>query len=272
MVGATAATLVAIPILLKRPLVGEAGDLGGYFRGSPTWHVLGLLAGAVWCSGTVFNFISAGMVGVAISVGIGSGAPMVGALWGVFVWDEFAKGPASSRTFIGAALVLYAVGIATMAIAQHVLSEALSHAVRDRGAGGAALVSRTRLRLRRALPCQRPRRVAALTARGSRRDADLREPASAARSAGGVGRRCHLLPQPRGAHGGVGRGAAHVLRPRLPRPTGRSFSSRPRRSGSSATAAPVRIRADAHVERARARAGAGRSRRAASSATRSATT
>ena len=117
MVGATAATLVAIPILLKRPLVGEAGNLGGYFRGSPTWHVLGLLAGAVWCSGTVFNFISAGMVGVAISVGIGSGAPMVGALWGVFVWDEFAKGPASSRAFIGAALVLYAVGIATMAIA-----------------------------------------------------------------------------------------------------------------------------------------------------------
>jgi len=117
MVGATAATLVAIPILLKRPLVGEAGNLGGYFRGSPTWHVLGLLAGAVWCSGTVFNFISAGLVGVAISVGIGSGAPMVGALWGVFVWYEFAKGPASSRAFIGVALALYAVGIATMAIA-----------------------------------------------------------------------------------------------------------------------------------------------------------
>ena len=117
MVGATAATLAVIPILLRRPLVGEAGDLGGYFRGSLTWHVLGLLAGAVWCSGTVFNFISAGMVGVAISVGIGSGAPMVGALWGVFVWDEFAKGPASSRAYIGAALVLYAVGIATMAIA-----------------------------------------------------------------------------------------------------------------------------------------------------------
>ena len=84
MLGATAATLVAIPILLKRPLVGEAGNLGGYFHGSPTWHVLGLLAGAVW---------------------------------GVFVWDVFAKGPASSRAFIGAALVLYAVGIATMAIA-----------------------------------------------------------------------------------------------------------------------------------------------------------
>jgi glucose uptake protein len=117
MVGACLATLIAIPILVRWPLVGEAGDISGYFRGSTTWHVLGLLAGAVWCSGTVFNFISAGLVGVAISVGIGSGAPMVGALWGVFVWDEFAKGPASSRRFIGAALILYAVGVATMAVA-----------------------------------------------------------------------------------------------------------------------------------------------------------
>ena len=117
MVGACLATLIAIPLLVRRPLVGDAGTLRGYFQGSPTWHVLGLLAGAVWCTGTVFNFISAGMVGVAISVGIGSGAPMVGALWGVFVWDEFASGPRSSRVFIGAALVLYAVGIATMALA-----------------------------------------------------------------------------------------------------------------------------------------------------------
>ena len=117
MVGAFFATLLAIPILVRRPLVGDAGNLRGYLEGSLRWHVLGLLAGAVWCSGTVLNFISAGMVGVAISVGIGSGAPMVGALWGVLVWDEFAKGPQSSRVFIGAALALYAIGIATMAIA-----------------------------------------------------------------------------------------------------------------------------------------------------------
>lgn len=117
MVGASAATLVAIPLLVKRPLVGEAGNLDGYARGPAMAHILGLLAGAVWCSGTVFNFISAGMVGVAISVGIGSGAPMVGALWGILVWDEFSKGPVSSKAFIAAALVLYAAGVATMAIA-----------------------------------------------------------------------------------------------------------------------------------------------------------
>jgi glucose uptake protein len=117
MVGATVATFIAIPFLIKRPLVGEPGELGGYAQGPAMWHVLGLLAGAVWCSGTVFNFISAGMVGVAISVGIGSGAPMVGALWGVFVWGEFSRGSASAKAYVAAALILYAVGVATMAIA-----------------------------------------------------------------------------------------------------------------------------------------------------------
>jgi glucose uptake protein len=117
MVGATVATFIAIPLLLRRPLVGDAGDVGGYARGPATWHLLGWLAGAVWCSGTVLNFISAGMVGIAISIGIGSGSPMVGALWGVLVWGEFSQGSRTAKAYIAAALILYAVGVALMAIA-----------------------------------------------------------------------------------------------------------------------------------------------------------
>jgi len=117
MVGAFLTTVIALPILIRRPLVGDAGNLGGYSSGRVGWHVLGLLAGAMWSSGTVFNFIAAGMVGVAISVGIGSGAPMIGALWGVFAWREYASGPPTSKALIAAALLLYAVGVAAMAIA-----------------------------------------------------------------------------------------------------------------------------------------------------------
>ena len=115
--GAFVATFIAIPILIRRPLIGDAGLLGGYFQGRTSWHVFGLLAGAVWCSGTVFNFISAGMVGIAISVGIGSGAPMVGALWGVFLWREFAKGQANAKALIAVALLLYVIGVAAMSVA-----------------------------------------------------------------------------------------------------------------------------------------------------------
>jgi glucose uptake protein len=115
--GAFVATFVAIPILIRRPLIGEAGRLGGYLQGRASWHVLGILAGALWCSGTVFNFISAGLVGIAISVGVGCGAPMVGALWGVLVWGEFAKGSPRAKALIAAALVLYVIGVAAMSIA-----------------------------------------------------------------------------------------------------------------------------------------------------------
>jgi glucose uptake protein len=115
--GAFVATFVAMPVLLRRPLIGEPAAPGGYLRGRMAWHVLGLLAGAVWCSGTVFNFISAGMVGIAISVGIGSGAPMVGALWGVFLWGEFDRGSARAKALIACALLLYVVGVAVMSIA-----------------------------------------------------------------------------------------------------------------------------------------------------------
>jgi glucose uptake protein len=117
MVGACVATAIAIPILVRRPLAGEAGDLRGYLKGGMITHVLGLLAGVVWCIGTVFNYVSAGMVGVAISVGIGTGAPMIGALWGVFVWREFKHGPPSSKTFITTAMLLYTAGVAAMSMA-----------------------------------------------------------------------------------------------------------------------------------------------------------
>ncbi len=115
--GAFVATFVAIPVLLRRPLIGEAGRMGGYLQGRAGWHLLGFLAGAVWCSGTVFNFIAAGMVGIAISVGIGGGGPMVGALWGVFLWHEFAKGSSGAKALIATAMALYIAGVAAMSIA-----------------------------------------------------------------------------------------------------------------------------------------------------------
>ena len=117
LVGATVATAVAIPVLVRRGLVGEPGHLGGYLEGSAVQHVLGLLAGAVWCMGTVFNYVAAGLVGIAISVGIGCGAPMVGALWGVFVWREFATGSRAAKGFIAAALTLYATAVVVMSLA-----------------------------------------------------------------------------------------------------------------------------------------------------------
>jgi glucose uptake protein len=90
--------------------------MAGYFQGSTRTHVFGLLAGAIWCIGTFSNFVSAGVVGVAISWGIGSGAPMIGALWGILLWKEFRGGGRQAWTLIITSLALYTLGVVLVAI------------------------------------------------------------------------------------------------------------------------------------------------------------
>jgi glucose uptake protein len=117
MLGASIATIVGIPLLLGKPFIGEAASLGGYAEGPARAHLFGWLAGAIWCLGTFANFVSAGLVGVAVSWGIGSGAPMVGALWGILLWREFHGAGRRAWLLIVASLALYAAGVVLVAIA-----------------------------------------------------------------------------------------------------------------------------------------------------------
>lgn len=114
--GALLAALIAMPILLAKPLVGSVGSVSGYLQGKPIWHLAGLIAGVVWCIGTVANFVSARVVGVAVSWGIGNGAPMVGALWGIFLWKEFKNGSSRAKGLIALSMALYVAGVVTVAI------------------------------------------------------------------------------------------------------------------------------------------------------------
>src|SRR5690348_11682144 len=50
---------------MKKPLVGEPVNFGEFFRGPATGHMLGLLGGAIWGVGTVFNLVAANFTGVA---------------------------------------------------------------------------------------------------------------------------------------------------------------------------------------------------------------
>jgi glucose uptake protein len=43
----------------------------------------------IWALGTSLSLLAAGKAGYAISFGLGQGATMVGAFWGVFIWKEF---------------------------------------------------------------------------------------------------------------------------------------------------------------------------------------
>jgi len=117
MVGAMVATFLAVPILVAHPLFGDKGTLKGYLKGTPAWHFLGMVGGGIWCFGTVVNFISAKLVGVAISWGIGSSASMVAALWGIFLWKEFAGSGRNAKVLIAVSLVCYLAGVVGVAMA-----------------------------------------------------------------------------------------------------------------------------------------------------------
>ena len=100
---------------MKKPLVGEPVKFGEFFRGPGSGHVLGLLGGAIWGTGTVFNLVAASFTGVAISYAIGQSAPMVAALWGVFAWKEFQGAKPLAKLYLALMFVFYLLAVLLVA-------------------------------------------------------------------------------------------------------------------------------------------------------------
>ena len=101
-----------IPLMYK-PITGEPVTLGQYFsKGSTRLHLVGILGGAIWMVGFGFNIIAAGKAGYAVSYGLGQGATMVAAFWGVFIWKEFKDAPAGTTPLIVAMFACFLTGLA----------------------------------------------------------------------------------------------------------------------------------------------------------------
>jgi glucose uptake protein len=115
--------LCALPLnylLMRRPLVGGGRvAMSGYAKARGSWHVWGVLGGAIWCTGAVFNFVAsrAHVVGPAVSYSIGQGATMISAAWGVFIWKEFATAPKLAKQLLVWMFVLFLLGLTAIALA-----------------------------------------------------------------------------------------------------------------------------------------------------------
>jgi glucose uptake protein len=118
--GVLISTVPANLLLMWKPLDGKPPvDRKGYMNAPVSWHLAGILGGAIWCTGGVANFVASGahLVGPAVSYSIGQGATMVSACWGVFVWHEFAKAPSSSKRFLLLMFIFFAMGLTAVALA-----------------------------------------------------------------------------------------------------------------------------------------------------------
>lgn len=98
-------------ILIKRPFVGEPTSYAAYFRGKFSTHLTGILGGLIWGLGNSLNLIAAGKAGPAISYGLGQGATLIAALWGVFIWKEFTNAPKGTNGLIAAMFVFFVIGL-----------------------------------------------------------------------------------------------------------------------------------------------------------------
>lgn len=98
--------------VMRRPFDGEPVSYRAYFRGSLSTHLVGVLGGVVWTLGTAFSYIAAGKAGAAISYALGQGAPMVAAIWGVFIWREFRGASRSVMWLLGWMFLLFICGLA----------------------------------------------------------------------------------------------------------------------------------------------------------------
>lgn len=98
-------------ILMKRPFQGTPTNYSAYFKGKFSTHIVGILGGLIWGLGNSFNLIAAGKAGPAVSYGLGQGATLVAALWGVFIWKEFRGASKGTNGLITGMFLLFIVGI-----------------------------------------------------------------------------------------------------------------------------------------------------------------
>jgi glucose uptake protein len=98
-------------LLMKRPLHGSPTSYQEYFKGNFGLHMVGVLGGLIWGLGNSLNLIAAGKAGPAISYGLGQGATLIAALWGVFIWKEFKHAPRGTNTLITAMFIFFVIGL-----------------------------------------------------------------------------------------------------------------------------------------------------------------
>lgn len=107
-------------LLMRRPFAGSPVPFSDYFKGSGRNHLIGILGGAIWCVGMAFSIIASDKAGPAISYGLGQGATVVAALWGIYIWKEFRNAPQGTARLLNLMLLSYVIGLGLIIAARFV--------------------------------------------------------------------------------------------------------------------------------------------------------
>ena len=76
-----------------------------------------MLGGAIWGLGSAFSYIASGEAGPAVSYALGQGAPLIAAIWGVFIWKEFKGSTKSVNQLLSLMFIFFLVGLGMIVVA-----------------------------------------------------------------------------------------------------------------------------------------------------------
>ena len=105
---------------MYKPIVGDPVKFTNYISNSNLkTHLIGILGGIIWCVGMSLSLISSEKAGYPISYGLGQGATMVAAAWGVFVWKEFKGATYRINLLIKLMFIMFISGLIFIIISRY---------------------------------------------------------------------------------------------------------------------------------------------------------
>jgi glucose uptake protein len=115
--------VVMTPFLFNFPVSGEPLGMRDLFTGSGAQHLYGILGGLLAGAAVLGGFVAAAApstAGVApgLSYAITQAGTVLAALWGLLAWREFGAASARVRTLFAVVIILFALGVGMLSVAQ----------------------------------------------------------------------------------------------------------------------------------------------------------
>lgn len=115
--GVVVSNLFFNKFIMRKPFEGTPLTFKDYRAGTAGVHLTGILGGVIWNLGMSMSIIASEKAGYAISYGLGQGATLIAALWGVFIWKEFKGASKQVNTLILFMFLAYLAGLALLVYA-----------------------------------------------------------------------------------------------------------------------------------------------------------
>lgn len=120
--GVFASTLVYSIFFINLPVQGDPVEPVEFLKAGLGSHAKGILAGAVWCTGTLALWVAGATADLmkdsqVLVFWLSQGAPLVAAVLGLVVWKEFRDGDMRVKAMSVLMLLLFASGLALLSMA-----------------------------------------------------------------------------------------------------------------------------------------------------------